>query len=236
MQKIVIGFAGALIFGVLLGQAAPIVTIPEIVSSCAGLAEGDIDSNFVLIDAPDGVPTGVSPRVVRSTVDGVQPAFPLWPGSWVPNDSESQWLALNDSYSDPGPSGYGPSDPAGWYTYVLVFYLPSWHAAQTASIIGSWSVDNRGELLLNNTIQHTCYAEDNRCFDLMHPFQITSGFQQGVNYLYFRVWNENLDIGNPAGFRFAVTSATYEAPEPSTVALLICGLGGLVLLRRRRAS
>lgn len=257
MRKTVVAFAGALIFGVLLGQAAPVlVPIPEIVSTGAGLAEGDTDVNFLLISAPDGVPLNISPKVVRSMVDngsGPQPAFPLWPGSWIPNDGESQWLALNDSYADPGPTGYGPSDPSGWYTYVLVFHLPSMYAAQTASIIGSWSADNRGELYLNGIHQpelytppasggpwgsdtHTCDADDNLCFMAMHAFHITSGFQPGVNYLQFRVWNEELATGNPAGFRFAVSSATYETPEPSTVALWLCGLGGLVLLRRRKAS
>ncbi len=240
-----------------LGQATPVLApIPGIVSTGAGLAEGDTDVNFLLISAPAGIPINISPKVVKSTVDfgnGPQPAFPLWPGAWVPNDANSQWLALHESYADPGPKGYGPSDAAGWYTYLLTFQLPSDYAAQHASITGSWAADNRGELYLNGIHQselytpplsggpwgsntHTCDATDNLCFMAMHAFEITGGFVSGVNQLEFRVWNEPQEIGNPAGFRTTISSAAYAVPEPSAVALWLGGLGALALLRRRKAA
>jgi hypothetical protein len=253
-MKSLIALVGVLTVAVSLGQAAPVlVSIPGIVSSGAGLAEGATDVNFLLISAPAGVLTGISPKVVRSTVDygsGPQPAFPLLPTLWAANDANSQWLSVNDSYWDAATRTPGASDPSGWYVFLLVFQLPSTYAAQNATIIGSWAADNRGQIYLNgNPVSdlytpptgggpwgantHACGTDD-QCYMAMHAFEIDSGFQAGTNYLEFHVWNGESPVGNPTGFRFDVASASYAVPEPSTLALWLGGLAGLALLRRCR--
>jgi hypothetical protein len=258
MTKKFVVLAGLLAVCSVLSQAAPVlVPIPGIVSSGAGLAEGAVDVNFLLISAPDGVPLNISPKVVRTTIDygsGSQAAFPFWPGAWIPNSAESQWLGVLDSYSPPTRYAYGPADPSGWYQFRLTFVLPSSYAANNATISGSWMADNRGQLYLNGVAQpsvytppsgggiwgsstHSCAATDDQCFKAMHAFELTSGFVAGVNNLDFYVRNQdNLPYGNPAGFRVEMSGANYMVPEPSTVMLWAGGLIALALLRRRKAA
>ena len=97
--------------------------------------------------------------------------------------------------------------------------------------MGQLAVDNSVQIFLNGV--NTGMGAS--VFDHFTPFQITSGFVQGVNRLDFVVTNG--DCGpfcvNPTGLR--VESRLAEVPEPATFTYyVIFGLLGLKLFRRAR--
>jgi uncharacterized protein (TIGR03382 family) len=172
---------------------------------------------------------------------GTIPAFPFWPGYWVANNAQSQWVGINAvQYGDVAPkagpgTGYTTGDPQGWYTFQVAFYVPNSLAQSTAHISGSFTADNQGEVWLNNTIVRACHLP--YCFQDMYSFNITSGFVVGMNYLNFKVYNVSQALGNPVGLRVNMSGTyMYDTPEPGTASLWAAGLLVLALLRRRKAS
>jgi len=244
-SRSVVLIVGGLTLLVCQAFAAPVlVPIPGIQGTGVGLAEGAQDTSFLLIAAPAGVPTGVHPVVIRTTVDygdgnGLQPAFPFWPGTWIPDTAAGKWVGVGDRYSAATRYGYGPADPAGMYVFEVQFTLTP--TATGGHIWGTWSADNRAVITLNGVeVARTptgCWnAPSPNCYQSSYGFDITSSFVAGVNHLQFVVENEVLQYGNPVGLWVDMRGEVWDVPEPSTIILGCAGLAALMALRRRKRA
>ncbi len=157
-----------------------------------------------------------------------------YPGSWVPNDLNSKWIAPYPDYV--GQSGI---DAVGDYRFETTFDLNGLIPG-TAHISGEWSTDNQGlGILLNGVDTGVLPVNEEQAYLMMRPFDITSGFVVGVNYLEFRVHNQACagcpnDL-NPVGARVSfITAEAQPVPEPTAFALLGVGLVAVGVLGRRK--
>ena len=142
-------------------------------------------------------------------------------GGWVPNSSSSDWVAFDPNNANGNGLGI----------YTTTFTLTSADLA-TASISGSWTLDDSGSLLLNG----------NDLGDLadggwtsLHPFSVAAGssdFVLGTNTLSLSITDSDLFL---EGVNLQGTlTGTSTVPEPSELILLTAGLGVLVVLTMRR--
>lgn len=186
------------------------------------LAPGAIDPHYTLVSSPNGS----GPAFV--VLDGQFPFLPYFPGNpvWLPNSSISEWIGpVADSLTAIG-------GPPGVYIFQTTFDLSASEVA-SAELMGRLAADNSVQIFLNGV--NTGMGASG--FDHFTPFQITSGFVQGVNRLDFVV--TNADCGplcvNPTGLR--VESRLAEVPEPATFTYyVIFGLLGFTLFRRDLCS
>ena len=143
-------------------------------------------------------------------------------GGWVPNSSSSSWVAFDPNNSSD--NGLG--------NYSTTFTLTSSDLA-TATISGSWTLDDSGSLFLNgNDIGDLADGS----WTSLHPFSVGAGsgdFVLGTNTL-------SLDITDSDVFLEGVNlqgSLTGVVPEPSTLFPLAGGLAIMILFARwKKAS
>ncbi|MBS1494159.1 MAG: hypothetical protein JST55_11640 [Bacteroidetes bacterium] len=153
------------------------------------LADGETDSHYLLIESADMNYPGPDAKVILSN------EFPM--GNWYPNGDKSKWIAPR--------TDAGKWNEEGVYIYRLYFDLTG-HDLNSTVIKGGWSTDNNGvDILING--QSTGFATPFEAFKGgLFPFEIKSGFVQGVNTLDFIVNNGYA----PTGLRveFAPTNKT----------------------------
>jgi hypothetical protein len=187
------------------------------------------DPHYTLVSAAGGSTT----ILVRSAG-----AFPIPP--WVGNDALSAWIGPNNDNSlDAVP---------GNYDYRTTFDLTGLDPS-TASLTGSWAMDNSGVSILLNGVATGITRPDPTIsgdpFMSFANFSITSGFVAGVNTLDFIINNDKVNAGtapNPTGLRVEI-SGTAESvpdpapvPEPASLVLFGAGFAGVYLLRRSRGA
>lgn len=151
------------------------------------LIDGETDAHYLLISSADADYPG--PEAMISLSSG-------WPmDRWVPNNSNSKWIAPRTdakNYNEPG-----------IYVYRTVFDL-SHFKHKTAVIRGLWSTDNNGmDILING--KSTGYRTPVEAYYGMFPFEITEGFNEGLNTLDFVVYN----INAPTGLRVELNGQAY---------------------------
>jgi len=188
-------------------SAAPITGLYNTGESTTGTAD-----NYWTVVAPPGPAHVVT--------------LPLVPNPWLANTVDSSWVWLNET-------GQPTGDPLAilTYTFSVSFTLDPSLDPNAVLIIGRWATDNTGTQIRVNG-HDTGYTSN--YFEVWSTFALYEHFVAGVNTIEFVVE----DYGLIAGFRAEFTSAeasTLDAPvpEPGTWALLVGGLGAMVVMRRR---
>jgi VPDSG-CTERM motif len=143
--------------------------------------------------------------------------------------SVSSWIWVNAN-------GFGDVNGAN-YTFRLTFDLTGFNPA-SASLSGSWGVDNNGSIMLNGsaaigTGALSLTGGNTGNFNIFHDFSITGGFVAGINTLDFVAEND----GGPGGLNvtnlMGTATATGTPDAGSTLPLLGFALAGLGILRRK---
>jgi hypothetical protein len=141
------------------------------------VSDGSTDGHYFLISSIDKDYPGPEVKVSLST------GFPM--DRWVPNDKYSKWIAPR--------TDAGNFNEAGLYVYRTQFDLSKFKA-ETAVIKGLWSSDNNGIDILINGIS-TGYYTPIEAYYGMFPFEISEGFNNGINTIDFVVNNVNAPTG-----------------------------------------
>lgn len=223
--------------GIVIAAIAPMAFCASIniYSTGYGLEPGELDPYYTL--TINALGNGTSTYVA----EGLAPTG--WPlnGTWAA-DPPAAWIAPEANVVDVPGTG---SDTH--YVYTTTFSLAGLDPA-TAELTGYWTADNYiGQVQLNG---HTVFSS-NSCmapapqsgffFQDLYPFDITSGFESGVNTLSFAVTNSNcfntppltnptgllVDISGTADPTAVVVAPLGSLPEPGT---FFCTALGLVLL------
>ena len=162
------------------------------------------DPNYTLVSAPPGGCTGPAQVLLPASL-------PVPP--WIGNGPNSQWI------------GAGPfaNCQGGVYHYRLCFELT---CTDGASVIGQWTADDWGEMLLNgqptgNTVPSIQYPYS---FTGWHPIVLTNGFVCGMNCLDFYVTNA-YNFDNPTGFRAELTNTFNDCCCTATQTLFSVNTG-----------
>lgn len=141
----------------------------------------------------------------------------------APGSTASKWISVD------GQGGGSFTVP-----FTLTFDLTGTDPA-TAFITGRWAVDNCGTGSLNGNAAFTTISACNTStsFTGWTNFTIGSGFLPGLNTLSFNVTTPD----STGAVRVEFLSSNVEAvPEPGTTALLLSGVAGAALWRRRLLS
>jgi hypothetical protein len=144
-------------------------------------------------------------------------------------------------------SGFGSQPGAEWvwapgafantsHSFSFSFDLTGYDL-NTAQLSGIVLVDNTVDILLNGTSFFSLLNQIASNYSTQNPFSTsdTSLFLAGVNEVIFNA----ADAGGAYGFNASITVSASPAsavPLPAGLPLLLAGLGGLVLMRRRSAA
>ncbi|MDQ3022234.1 MAG: hypothetical protein M3R36_16925 [Bacteroidota bacterium] len=166
------------------------ITIPDLFSTGVDdqynvLPDGTTDFHYRILSSADISFPGPDAKVVLST------GFPMDAYHWCFNNERSKWIAPRVDA--------GKFNEVGTYVYRIQFDLSKFKAG-TAIIAGLWSTDNNGlDILINN--KSTGYFTPIEAYHGMFPFEIRSGFADGINTIDFVVYN----INAPTGLRVEIT-------------------------------
>lgn len=204
-----------------------------LVFSVSGIAAADSIPvfNTGVDGAGNPLPGGASdPRWTVVAGPGVSSPFPavvlVAPDRLYAVSGDSGWIWRDAD-------GFG----GGTYTFRLVFDLTGYDPS-TAVLGGNWGTDDNGRILLNGVdavgsgeLALTGASLAN--YNVLHAFEITSGFVAGLNTLDIVV--EDVDSSgalNVSGLRLSADPTVV--PEPASVVALALGLGGAAAHRRAR--
>ncbi len=174
---------------------------------------GNADPYYTLTSVPGGTSTAIGIATHSA---------------WIAAPTDSLWI---------GPTASSVTDPVGWYHYELNFNIED-VILSSVVLTGKWSIDNSGEIWLNGA--YTGFAKGNTIADTqeyktLDDFTITSGFQDGLNTLEFRVYNIAGSGGNPTALLVSDLAAEATVvPAPGAVLLGSLGVSLAGWMKRRR--
>jgi hypothetical protein len=219
-MKIGIGvlFLTALAASTFTAASAATLNLSTGLDSNANLITTDLgcDANWVQTSGPSDSCAGNAGQVVMS-------GDPDWYGGWVADGPNSNWIT-----SDASRTGNGAPLPV---TYEVSFYLAD---TAGASLSGSWTVDDGGEISLNGT-QLQSLGDGN--WSSLSPLTTdTTDLVAGLNTLSISITDSD-DYLEGVRFEGSVTGdgASFVTPEPGSLTLLGLGALALGLMRRRKA-
>ncbi len=197
--------------------AASAATLTDLYSTgvdAAGVAlvggDGTVDSHYV-----------VSASTILGVVVGTS-AKTYYNPAYAADGATSRWISYDGS----------PFAGSGGFSLSTTFDLTGYNPG-TASISGSWGVDNDGEIFLNGVTTGIVLTGSTVAnFNVLHPFTISSGFVAGVNTLTF----VNFDSGPPAALRVDLAGTATAVPEPAVWGLMIAGFAMTGFAARRRVA
>lgn len=210
--------AYAVIVGLLvLGFACPASAAPLDLAS-------QLFNTGVNGDGTVGPIGALEPHYSLITVAGGNPIAYVLPAnpSWLANSSTSSWI---------GPEGanltrYAPGDY--WYRYRIDL---TGYDLSSVVIKGQWTSDNGAYIKVNDLITaNTVPAYQG--FKQMHAFNLSSGWKQGINEIYFVV-NNTEPTTSPTGLRVEFDLAGSGGGEQGVLPVPEPGLlqmGALVLM------
>ena len=124
-----------------------------------------IDQSFDPSWTTQPLPPATSPSVVPAQVVlASDVGFYHLTGPWVDDGPSSNWIVRNSSTLQQGVQGY---------SYTRLFTLPTGANLSSASLSGSWTVDNGGVLLLNG-VQVASLDRSVSPWLTLHPFTLSS--------------------------------------------------------------
>jgi hypothetical protein len=212
--------------------AVPLSPVPGLYNTgIDGADSGTLDDHWTLqvtAGSTSGYSTPTNPYVSTQTTGF---PFPPWLPNTDPSSGGSRWVTPRsntatslDAFSN------------GTYDYRLSFDLTGYDPS-TATLSGRWSSDNNAAAKLNGT---QFSSTGNETFGSWTTFSLGAGssFVAGLNTFEFVVTNIAQVSGNPTGLRVEFTgSSVTPVPEPHEWAMMLAGLGMVVVIaRRRRAS
>ncbi len=174
---------------------------------------GNADPYYTLTSVPGGASTAIGIAAHSA---------------WVAAPTDSLWI---------GPTASSVTDPVGWYHFELDFNIED-VILSSVVLTGKWSIDNSGEIWLNGA--YTGFAKGNTIADTqeyktLDNFTITSGFQDGLNTLEFRVYNIAGSGGNPTALLVSDLAAEATVvPAPGAILLGSLGISLAGWMKRRR--
>ncbi len=147
-------------------------------------------------------------------------------GYWMAPSSTSKWITPLVS------NGAGGSVAATQFTYTTQFDLTGWLPA-SGWLKGSVAADNSISSVLINGQDIGFTSSGYSGYSSFSNFTINNGFVAGLNTLSIVVSNQ----GGPSGLRaeFLTDFTAAPVPEPTSAGLLLLGLVGVGLVRRRRS-
>lgn len=214
IAKCIVAAAG---FLAALAHAANIPVFNTGVSASGTLLPlGAVDPNWSIVSGP-GVTAPQAAYVLTSQRNPV--------GTYYPT-SDSQWIWAAAS----GVAGVGSP-----YTFELKFNLAGFDPA-TVTISGAWGVDNLGTIELNGApaIGTGLSLTNPSNFTAPNPFSITGGFIAGINTLDIVATDQGFVGGVDVTALIATGAPISPVPEPGACAMMIAGLGMLIIMKRAR--
>lgn len=177
---------------ILSGGNGAYSSIPHLINTGAGLADGQIDYNYSFTNLT-GTATGFSGYAKTAVGYG----WPIDSWTWITDNSSSDWLIPTENRL----GSYADNYVNGDYKYSLQFDLTGYDP-NTASFSGRFSADNSAVIKLNGIIIGT--APD---YFRFYNFSANHGFISGINTLDFIVTNYQGGGNNPTGLRVEFTDS-----------------------------
>lgn len=209
---------------------ASLVAGSSMVSGAAKAASIDLSTGVDVVGNIDQRWTVAYPGQTLSTVEIVQPGFPIPP--WLANSSTSGWVVPTDTGQSNAPQNTD-------FVFSTTFNLANQTERDSAALSGRWLSDNNTlSITLNgNAIAPGVNGPTNTYTAWTSLTGNGSGdFVIGDNHLVFTVHNGGGSNRNPTGFRFEGGVTVGSVPEPASLVLSAASvlmLGGFSWKRRR---
>jgi hypothetical protein len=215
-----------------------------------------VDANFVLESAPtiaDGcsgtcaTPPATPDSSVPVTTSG---QFPFGASAWTADTTGtgngfSEWISPHSNQNSGNSDPWSASVP---YVYTETFIIPVTINPGTVVIIGEWTADNYGSILVNGNAVTTgvdgALANVSGNFMSFTAFTLdgsatgthnASSLKVGSNTITFDVFNNANGTPDVSGVDVVISSATGQnaSPEPATLGIVGLGLVALGLSRKK---